>query len=181
MAYSDGVSRPEASLYTYGYNTFLGSDYIDVDKINQNFELINDKLAMAYVVKEGRNGAGWWYIQFSNGIVFFGIDNYSVGTLSLNVKWDDYYSSETLYLPGTYPIPMSSVPYFNIVLENYSVSDSLNHDWRFMHINTSHDFNSNTTPPAWCIYWWPPSSYGNRGAAVLRNVKVSAFGVGRVS
>lgn len=180
LAYADGIARPEANLYNYGYSTFLGSDYIDVDKINKNFEVINDRLAMAYVVGEGTNGAGWWYIQFSNGIVFFGLNDYNVGTLTLHIKWDDYYSTQTLTLPGTYPIPMASVPYFNIVLENYDVSDSLNHDWRFIHTNVSNTFSSTTTPPEWCLYWWPPSSYSDRGAAVLRNVHISAFGVGKI-
>lgn len=169
----------EDSLYNYGYNTFLGSDYIDVDKINDNFKLIDAKLANCYVTRQGVNGSGWWYIEYSNGVVLFGLDSYSVGTVPLNIKWYDYYSSSSLYLPGTYPIPMSKVPYLHIMIQSYDINDSFSAPWVFMHCNTSNEFKSTTVPPAWCIYWWPPGDWGNREQAILRNVKISAFGFGK--
>lgn len=172
-------TRDPSSLYNYGYSTFLGSDYIDVDKINQNFEVINTRLARSYVIDEGMNGSGWWYMKFSNGIVLFGLNDYNVGTVSLNVRWDDYYSTERLHLPGTYPIPMVSVPYLSIVLQDYDKADSLNNEWRFIHTNVSNEFSSYTVPPDWCLYWWPPASYSNRGGAVLKNTHISVFGVGK--
>lgn len=173
------AEKPDSSLYNYGLNTFLGSDYIDVDKINENFELIDDKLAGCYVVRQGISNDGWWYIEYSNGIVLFGLDSYSVGTVYLNIQWYDYFSSKTLYLPGSYPIPMSKVPYLNIKIQSYNINDSYFSPWVFMHANTSNEYNSTTKPPTWCVYWWPPSSWNNRNGAILSNLKISVFGFGR--
>lgn len=185
MAYSDGKERPASNLMTYGLKDLQGSDYVSVNDINNNFQVINDKLSMAYVNAEGEQG-NWWYMRYTNGRVFFGIDDYAYGDIALSAKWDDYYSSVTLTLPGNFPVAMKSTPYMHIELISYDVQDSINHSWRFLvtNVDASNEYgigNGGIKPNPFCVYWWPPASMTNKGSTVLKNVHFSVFGVGRVA
>ena len=164
-----------------GLATIRDADVVDPTPINNNFKKIESRLANDYVLQTETTDY-WWYTLFNSGVCLFGMDDYNMGNIRINVPWGGAVSSATLSLPGKFPMPWGSPGYFyfDIKIVNYDAMFLDVQAWRFFNVSIDpRDFHQSTgtlTPPKWCIYWWPESSKYND--ITLTDVKVTAFGDG---
>lgn len=169
-----GNKNPTLNMSGLPLATIRPQDVVDPNVINGNFDTIESRLSLDYVVSAGNEGR-WWWRQFNSGFTLFGIDDYNMGNVRINVDWDGAISSPTLSLPGNLPFQFSTIPFFNIVLQSYDVQNTSVENWRFFMISQE-PFKRNTRlPPKFCIYWWPGGNETNK-KPTLQNVVVSCFG-----
>lgn len=98
---------------------FQGSDVVNYQDFNDNFNQIDRYLGVNYVEEEG-NMDRWWYRKWANGRAECGIDNKAMGDSNM-VLWNDrvglYISKE--YNFGAYlPLTFQRRPYCSITF-NY--------------------------------------------------------------
>lgn len=135
-----------------GFRQILGSDKVNPQVINENFNIINRRLSNDYVVAH-INSAPWWARVWNSGFIDFGIQHYNYGYVYCGIKWTSvHYSSHRLNLPGNYPYAMASAPYLDIQIQEYNTNDSSGEAWMLYQVSMDHTRRSTTTPPAWCVY-----------------------------
>lgn len=149
-------------------------DVVNPTVINNNFDRVEERLSLDYIASAGSTGY-WWWRQFNSGFTLFGIDDFPIGNVPVNVEWDGAISSATLTIPGELPFQFATIPYFDISLQSYDVTNTNMENWRFFMISQEPFKRNSRYPPAFCIYWWPGGNEKNK-KPTLKDVTISCFG-----
>ncbi len=93
-----------------------GSDLVDpVSQLSDNFQKIDDKLGVDYIVEQGTSGE-WWYRKWNSGIAECGIYNHGFGEHTMS-KWGSIAKTDEAMTFGSYPsdvITWVEVPHVQI-------------------------------------------------------------------
>lgn len=127
-------------------NIINSEDFVSVDPLNANFELI-DKLGADYVEERGASG-DWWYRKWHNGRYECGIENKWFGTSQVERAEGNLYRTTMEYNLGRYPIKFLGRPYANITFNDASGSSDFLHGFPVLYRT-----NSTTDSPKFRLWF----------------------------